>query len=229
MGSLKNISAAQLGAYCIKETLQRAGLRPQARKSMLDNAPDKLQSSKPINLEMQYRDFDQSKSEIEIDEVIMGNVIQGGQGQNPARQATIYSGLPKEVPATTVNKVCASGMKAISMGIQAIKSGDADTVLAGGMENMTSGPYALPQLREGARMFNTQVKDLMVLDGLWELFYDYHMGMTAENIAELYQISREEQDQISLESHNRAREAINNGRYKEEIMPITISQKKVNH
>ena len=226
LGSLKNISAAQLGAVCIRDTLQKAGLKPEVKKSMSENSPDKLDNSAPLELEKKYWDFEESKQVLAIDEVIMGNVLQAGQGQNPARQATIYSGLPKETPATTVNKVCASGMKAISLGVQAIKSGDAEAIIAGGMENMSLAPYTLPKLREGARMFNTEAKDLMVMDGLWELFYDYHMGVTAENIAELYQIGREEQDQISLDSHNRAREAINRGRLKEEISPVSIPQKK---
>ncbi len=226
LGSLKNISAAQLGAVCIRDTLQKAGLKPEVKKSMSENSPDKLDNSAPLELEKKYWDFEESKQALAIDEVIMGNVLQAGQGQNPARQATIYSGLPKETPATTVNKVCASGMKAISLGVQAIKSGDAEAIIAGGMENMSLAPYTLPKLREGARMFNTEAKDLMVMDGLWELFYDYHMGVTAENIAELYQIGREEQDQISLDSHNRAREAINRGRLKEEISPVSIPQKK---
>ncbi len=226
LGSLKNIPAAQLGAVCIRDTLQKAGLKPVAQQSMLDTSPDKLDTSGQIELEKKYRDFEESNPEIAIDEVIMGNVIQAGQGQNPARQATIYSGLPKETPATTVNKVCASGMKAIALGVQAIKAGDADTIIAGGMENMSLAPYALPKLREGARMFNTEAKDLMVMDGLWELFYDYHMGVTAENIADLYGISRQEQDQISLDSHNRAMTAIQNGRFKEEVSPVSIPQKK---
>ncbi|MFW6414951.1 MAG: acetyl-CoA C-acetyltransferase [Thermodesulfobacteriota bacterium] len=226
LGSLKNIPAAQLGAVCIRDCLQKAGLKPDPKKSIQQNSPDKLDKSALIELEKKYREFDESNPAIEIDEVIMGNVIQAGQGQNPARQATIYSGLPKETPATTVNKVCASGMKAISLGVQAIKAGDADAIIAGGMENMSLAPYTLPKLREGARMFNTEAKDLMVMDGLWELFYDYHMGVTAENIAELYQISREEQDQISLDSHNRAMAAIQNGRFKEEISAVTIPQKK---
>ncbi len=226
LGTLKTTPAAQLGAICIKETLKRAGLRPKPNQDMVDNAPDKLKGLGIIELEEKYRDWDESHKEISIDEVIMGNVIQGGQGQNPGRQATIYAGMPKETPAITVNKVCASGMKAIALGAQAIMSGDSDIIIAGGMENMSLAPYALPKLREGARMFNTEARDLMVFDGLWELYYDYHMGLTAENIAEKYGISREDQDKIGLESHQRARAAIANGTYKDEIVPITIPQKK---
>ncbi len=226
LGTLKDIPAAQLGAVCIKETLKRAGFRPKARKDMLESAPDKLKDQGIIELEKKYMDWDDSLKEIEVDEVIMGNVLLAGQGQNPARQATIYAGLPKETPAFTVNKVCASGMKAIALGVQAIKSGDAEIVIAGGMENMSMAPYALPKLRSGARMFNTEAVDLMVYDGLWEIFYGYHMGMTAENIVEKYGISREEQDRLGYESHMRARAAIKSGKLKDEIVPITIPQKK---
>jgi acetyl-CoA C-acetyltransferase len=134
--------------------------------------------------------------------------------------------MPKETPAMTVNKICASGMKAIALGTQAIMSGQAETIIAGGIENMSLAPYALPKLREGARMFNAEARDLMVYDGLWELYYDYHMGVTAENIAERYNISREDQDKLGLESHQRARAAIAAGTYKDEIVPITIPQKK---
>jgi acetyl-CoA C-acetyltransferase len=226
LGTLKNIPAAQLGAICIKETLKRAGLRPKASPDMVDNAPDKLKGLGIIELESKYRDWDDAHREIEIDEVIMGNVIQAGQGQNPGRQASIYAGMPKETPAMTVNKICASGMKAIALGTQAIMSGQAETIIAGGIENMSLAPYALPKLREGARMFNAEARDLMVYDGLWELYYDYHMGVTAENIAERYNISREDQDKLGLESHQRARAAIAAGTYKDEIVPITIPQKK---
>jgi len=225
-GTLKDIPAAQLGAICIRETLKRAGLRPKPCKDMVDNAPDKLKGIGIIELEKKYRQWDDSHQEIEVDEVIMGNVVQAGQGQNPARQATIYAGMPKETPATTVNKVCASGMKAIAMAAQAIRVGDAEVIVAGGMENMSMAPYALPKLRDGARMFNTEAVDLMVYDGLWELYYDYHMGVTAENIVEKYQISREDQDKLGFESHQRARAAIAAGTLKDEILPITIPQRK---
>ena len=226
LGTLKDIPAAQLGALCIKESLKRAGLKPEPAKDMLDFAPSALKNQGSIELEEKYADWDQNAASVIVDEVIMGNVLQAGQGQNPARQATIYAGMPKETPAATVNKVCASGMKAISMGVQSIKAGDAEVVVAGGMENMSQAPYALPALREGARMFGTEARDLMVHDGLWELFYGYHMGMTAENIAEAHGISREEQDQISLESHNRALAAIRDGICQEEVAPVTIPQRK---
>ena len=226
LGTLKSVPAAQLGAIAIREALKRAGLRPRPTQDMLDFAPEPLKGKGLVELEAGYQDWDQGHVEVEVDEVIMGNVLQGGQGQNPARQATIYSGLPKETPAVTVNKVCASGMKAIAMGVQAIRSGDAEVIVAGGMENMSQAPYAMPKLREGARMFNVEARDLMVHDGLWELYYNYHMGVTAENIAEAYAISREDQDKLGLESHNRARAAIAAGTYGDEIVPVSVPQRK---
>jgi acetyl-CoA C-acetyltransferase len=226
MGTLKGISAAQLGAICIRETLKRAGLRPKATAGMLACAPDKLKDVGIIELEEKYRQWDDAHQEIEVDEVIMGNVVQAGQGQNPARQAAIYAGMPKETPAFTVNKVCASGIKAIALATQAIRTGDADVIIAGGMENMSQIPYAMPKLREGARMFNAEAVDLLVHDGLWELYYGYHMGVTAENIVEKYGISREDQDQMSFDSHQRARAAIEAGTLKDEIVPVTIPQRR---
>ena len=226
MGSLKDIPAAQLGAICIRESLKRVGLRPKATDDMVSFAPDKLKGTGLIELEQKYRQWDESHREIQVDEVIMGNVVQAGQGQNPARQASIYAGMPKETPAFTVNKVCASGMKAISLAAQAIAAGDAEVIVAGGMENMSQIPYAMPSLREGARMFNAEAVDLMVHDGLWELYYGYHMGVTAENITEKYGISREDQDKLSFESHQRARAAIASGRVKDEIVPVPVPQRK---
>ena len=226
MGTLKDIPAAQLGAICIRESLMKIGLRPKASERMLDTAPEPLKGSGVIDLEDKYRQWDDAHTEIEVDEVIMGNVVQAGQGQNPARQASIYAGMPKETPAFTVNKVCASGMKAIALAVQAIQTGDADVIIAGGMENMSQIPYALPKLRSGARMFNAEAVDLLVHDGLWELYYGYHMGMTAENIVEKYSISREDQDQMSFESHQRALAAIQAGSFKDEIVPVMIPQRK---
>lgn len=225
-GTLKDIPAAKLGAICIQESLKKAGLKPKAKQSMLANAPEKLKDIGIVPLEEEYRQWDDAHQEVEIDEVIMGNVVQAGQGQNPGRQASIYAGMPKEVPAYTVNKVCASGMKAIALATQAIQLGDADVIVAGGMENMSQIPYALPKLREGARMFNAEAVDLMVHDGLWELFYGYHMGVTAENIAEKYDISREDQDKLGFESHQRALAAIAEGKLKDEIIPVTIPQRR---
>ncbi len=226
MGSLKDIPAAQLGAICIRESLKRAGLRPMATQDMVSFAPDKLKGTGLIELEQKYRQWDDSHRQIEVDEVIMGNVVQAGQGQNPARQATIYAGMPKETPAFTVNKVCASGMKSVALAAQAIAAGDAEVIVAGGMESMSKIPYAMPNLREGARMFNVEAVDLMVHDGLWELYYGYHMGVTAENITEKYGISREDQDKLSFDSHQRAKAAIASGRLRDEIVPITVPRPK---
>jgi acetyl-CoA C-acetyltransferase len=192
---------------------------------MVSFAPERLKGTGLIELEKQYRQWDDSHREIEIDEVVMGNVVQAGQGQNPARQATIYAGMPKETSAFTVNKVCASGMKAIALAAQAIALGDADVIVAGGMENMSRIPYAVPSMRDGARMFNAEAVDLMVHDGLWELYYGYHMGVTAENIAEKYGISREDQDKLGLDSHQRARAAIASGKLKDEIVPVPVKAK----
>jgi acetyl-CoA C-acetyltransferase len=225
-GTLKDIPAVKLGAICIQESLKKAGLKPKAKQIMLANAPEKLKDIGIIPLEEEYRQWDDAHQEVEVDEVIMGNVVQAGLGQNPARQASIYAGMPKEVPAYTVNKVCASGMKAITLATQAIQTGDADVIIAGGMENMSQIPYALPKLREGARMFNAEAVDLMVHDGLWELYYGYHMGVTAENIAEKYDISREDQDKLGFESHQRALAAIAEGKLKDEIIPVTIPQRR---
>src|SRR6266853_2968062 len=139
-----------------------------------------------------------------VDECIMGNVISAGLGQNPARQAAIYGGLPPEVGAMTINKVCGSGLKAVALGAQAIQTGNSDIVVAGGMESMTNAPYLLPQARKGYRLGNAQIIDSMVHDGLWDIYNDYHMGITGENVAEKYGITREEQDQFALNSHRKA-------------------------
>ena len=228
-GSLKDVPVVNLGALVISEALKRTGLRPKAGKKLSDYAPKTVKDTGLIELEKAHYNWDDSLREVHVDEVIMGNVLQGGQGQNTARQATIYSGLPKETYAFTVNKICASGLKAITLGAQAIALGEADVVVAGGMENMSLAPYALPRARWGYRMDVTtkgEVIDLMVYDGLWEIFYGYHMGLTAENIAVKYNISRLEQDELGLLSHQRAREAINQGLFREEIVPVNIPQKK---
>jgi acetyl-CoA C-acetyltransferase len=162
----------------------------------------------------------------QVDEVIFGNVLTTGLGQNPARQASMGAGLPKEVPAFTVNKVCASGLKTVALAAQSIKAEDNQIVVAGGQENMSSAPYALPSARWGSRMGNANLLDCMIYDGLWEKFNDYHMGITAENIAEKYKISREEQDRFSEKSENAAEKAIKSGIFKEEIVPVSVPQKK---
>jgi acetyl-CoA C-acetyltransferase len=159
----------------------------------------------------------------------MGNVLQAGQGQNPARQAAIFAGVPKEVNAYTVNKICASGMKAVALAAQSIKAGDAECIIAGGMENMSSVPYYAPKMRWGARMFNAEMVDGMVYDGLWEVFYNYHMGLTSENIAAKYAISRLEQDKFAAESNARAMAAIKNGTFKDEIVPVEIKIKETSY
>ena len=161
-----------------------------------------------------------------VDEVIMGAVLQGGLGQNVARQMTLDAGLPIEVPAMTINKVCGSGLRAVELAAQIIKAGDADIVVAGGAENMSATAYAMPAARWGARMNNTQMVDMMVNDGLWDAFNDYHMGITAENIAEKWGITREQLDEFSVISQNRAEAAIKAGKFKDEIVPVEIPQRK---
>ena len=163
-----------------------------------------------------------------IEEVIFGCVLQGGQGQNIARQSMIHAGIPKETTAFTINKVCASGMRAVQLAAQVIKAGDADIVLAGGMENMSAHPYYLPNARWGYRMnmVKGDLIDGMVYDGLWEIFNGYHMGVTAENVAEQYGLTREEQDAFGYTSQVRASEAIASGRFKDEIVPVVIKGKK---
>ncbi|VVB87409.1 3-ketoacyl-CoA thiolase [uncultured archaeon] len=162
----------------------------------------------------------------EIDEVIMGNVLSAGHGQNVARQAAIAAGIPVEVSSYCVNKVCGSGLKSIILGAQAIMLGDADVVLAGGMESMSQAPYVLKKARWGARMGNDELVDLMIHDGLWDIFNNYHMGITAENVAQKFGISREEQDEFSAKSQNKAEAAIKAGKFKEEIVPVAIPQSK---
>jgi acetyl-CoA C-acetyltransferase len=228
-GSLKTTPVVQLGALVIKEALKRAGLRPEVGPALTDVGPEALKGEGLTELEKKHGDWDQSLKPVQVDEVIMGNVLQGGQGQNTARQASISAGMPKETPAFTVNKICASGLKALTLGAQEISLGEADVVVAGGMENMSLAPYILPKARWGYRMdvsSKGELIDLMVYDGLWEIFYGYHMGNTAENIAKLYGISREEQDELGLMSHQRARAAITNGIFKEEIVPVPIPQRK---
>ena len=190
-GSLKGISAVEMGGMVIKAALERAGLEPEM-----------------------------------VDEVIMGCVLQAGLGQGPARQAALKAGLPVEVPATTINKVCGSGLKSITMAAGAIRLGEAEIIVAGGMENMSAALYGLAGVRWGLRMNDTAAVDLMIKDGLWCAFNDYHMGITAENIAERFQISREMQDQFALSSQEKAWAAIESGRFAEEIVPVPVPQKK---
>ncbi|MET3193975.1 acetyl-CoA C-acetyltransferase [Bacillus sp. OAE603] len=190
-GSLKDISAVELGAKVIAEALNRAGIQGH-----------------------------------QVDEVIMGNVLQSGLGQNPARQAAIKAGLPQSVSAMTINKVCGSGLKTIHLATQAILAGDADIIVAGGMENMSQAPYLLQGAREGYKMGHQKVVDSMISDGLWCAFNDYHMGITAENLANQYEISREAQDQFAIHSQQKAEQAIKNGNFVEEIVAVEIPQRK---
>jgi acetyl-CoA C-acetyltransferase len=162
----------------------------------------------------------------QVDEIIMGNVIQSGQGQNPARQAAVKAGIPVEVPAMTINMVCGSGLRSLVLASDLIKSGSAELIVAGGMESMSQAPYALQGGRWGYRMGDGTILDLMIKDGLWEAFYGYHMGITAENLAEKYGITRREQDEFALLSQSKAEQAIKQGKFKDEIVGVPVPQKK---
>ncbi len=225
-GSLKTTPVVELGALVLKETLKKAGLRPVAGELAGQYEADALAGQGITDLEKSFYDYDDALAPITVDEVIMGNVVGAGQGQNVARQAMIRAGIAKESGAFTVNKVCASGMKAVTLAAQAIGCGQADVILAGGMENMSMIPYTIPSARWGARMGNAEMTDLVVFDGLYEIFYGYHMGMTAENIAEKYGISRQEQDELGALSHQRALSAIADGRAANEIVPVSVAQRK---
>ncbi|HEY7354774.1 MAG TPA: acetyl-CoA C-acetyltransferase [Terriglobales bacterium] len=161
-----------------------------------------------------------------VDECIMGNVVSAGLGQNPARQSAIFGGLSPEVGAMTINKVCGSGLKAIALAAQAIETGNSSVVVAGGMESMTNAPYLLPQARKGYRLGDAQIIDSMVHDGLWDVYNDYHMGITGENVAEKYGITREEQDEFAVNSHRKAVAAIKECRIKSQIVPVELPAKK---
>ncbi|APM41003.1 acetyl-CoA C-acetyltransferase [Clostridium kluyveri] len=190
-GTLKDVSAVDLGAIVVKEAVKRAGIKPG-----------------------------------DVDEVIFGNVIQAGVGQSLARQATVYAGLPVEVPAFTVNKLCGSGLRTVSLAASLIQNGDDDVVVVGGSENMSASPYLIPKARYGYRMGEGKIYDAMLHDGLIDSFNNYHMGITAENIAEKWGITREDQDKFALASQQKAEAAIKSGRFKDEIVPVTVKQKK---
>ncbi|MDO4869196.1 MAG: acetyl-CoA C-acetyltransferase [Bacillota bacterium] len=190
-GTLKDVPTRKLGAVCIEEALNRAGVAKE-----------------------------------DVDEVIMGCVLQGGLGQNVARQMMLDAGLPVETPCFTINKVCGSGLRAVELAAQIIKAGDADIIVAGGAENMSAAPYVMPAARWGARMFDAKMTDMMVNDGLWDVFNNYHMGITAENVAEQWGITREELDEFALVSQQRAEKAVDGGVFDEEIVPVTIPQRK---
>jgi acetyl-CoA C-acetyltransferase len=162
----------------------------------------------------------------DISEVIMGQVLTAGSGQNPARQASIRAGLPHAIPAMTINKVCGSGLKAVMLAAQAIRCGDADIVIAGGQENMSASPHVLPGSRDGFRMGDAKIVDTMIVDGLWDVYNQYHMGTTAENVARRYEISRTQQDEFAVASQNKAEAAQKAGRFGDEIVPVMIPQRK---
>ncbi len=165
----------------------------------------------------------------QVNEVIMGNVVSAGLGQNPARQAAIYGGIPPNVGAMTINKVCGSGLKAVALAAQAVQTGNSEVVVAGGMESMTNAPYLLPNARKGYRIGNGQLIDAMVNDGLWDIYNDYHMGVTGENVAEKYGITREEQDEYAVNSHRKAVSAIKECRFKAQIVPVEVPRKRKAH
>ncbi len=228
-GSFKNVPVVELGSIVIKDALKRAGLRPIAGADAQNEAADKLDSSQLTDLEKDFYDWEDALTPITVGEVIMGNVLQAGQGQNPARQAMIRAGISKETPAFAVNKLCGSGLKAIAIGAASIMTGQEDVIIAGGQENMSMVPMAMPKARWGYKMELTgtgEIHDLMVFDGLYEIFYGYHMGVTAENIASLYDISRKEQDELGALSHKRAMKAISDGTFAEEIVPVTLKSRK---
>lgn len=226
--SLKGIRVVDLGALVIAEAIKRAGLRPGIDDFLKSCRPVPFGEFDQTELNKKYDNYDRSLTPVVFDEVIMGHGVQAGQGQSSARQACLYAGMPEETNAYTVNKVCASGMKSIALAAQSILAGDGEAIVAGGMENMSNIPFGLSDARWGYRMTMPygQITDLMVHDGLFEIFNGYHMGMTAENLAGLYKISREEQDEFGYESHARARAAIASGALADEIVPVTIPQKK---
>jgi len=191
LGSLKGFKATDLGAIVVRESVKRAGIKPE-----------------------------------DVDEVIMGCVIQAGLGQNPARQAALNGGLPSTVAAVTVNKVCGSGLKAVMMAAQGVQLGDSEMVVAGGMESMSNAPYLVSKAREGYRLGNGELIDSMINDGLWCAFENYHMGCTGEVVADEYSISRSQQDEFAVGSHRKAAAAIKGGKFKDEIVPVEIPQKK---
>lgn len=228
-GALKDFSTAKLGSIVIKETLKRANLRPSFKDQDSGITPDLLKNEAASELENKYYDWDENSNPLFVDEVIMGSILQGGLGQNLARQAAIFAGISKETPAFTVNKVCGSGLKAITLAAQSIMLGQAQVVIAGGMESMSNAGYILPKARWGYRMDldgRGELLDLLVFDGLWEVFYNCHMGLTAESLAERCRITRHEMDNISYQSQQRAVGAIKMGKFEKEIVPVPIPQKK---
>ena len=198
-GSLRGVSVVEMGRLVIKEAIVRAGLRPAINDFVKAARPTAFGDFDMTEIQKKHYDYDKALKPVYFDEVIMGNVLTAGVGQNPPRQSAIFAGLPEETNVYTVQKVCASGMKAIALAAQAIMAGEGDIYVAGGMENMSNVPYGLADARWGYRMNMPfgKVTDLMVHDGLWEIFNGYHMGFTAENIAAKMKIPREEQDQLA--------------------------------
>jgi acetyl-CoA C-acetyltransferase len=226
---LKNVPVIELGSLVLQDVLRKVGLRPALDDETTRLAPTQLADQGLIDVEKKAASWDSTLQPISIDEVIMGNVLQAGQGQNPARQSMIRAGYCKETPACTINKICGSGLKAIAMAATSIMAGEAEIIVAGGQESMSNAPMALPKARWGHRMELTgrgEILDLMVFDGLYEIFYGYHMGVTAENIAKKYEISREEQDSLALLSHTRALAAIQAGYFRNEITPVLIKNSR---
>jgi acetyl-CoA C-acetyltransferase len=205
-GSLQSFSAPKLGALVVREALRRVGFdAPSVSTSSEDKAISRIS---------------------EVTECIMGCVLQAGLGQNPARQAAIYAGIPPESSALTVNQVCGSGLRAISLAAQSVQTGDAEIIVAGGMESMTNAPYLLQQARSGYRMGNGALIDSMIYDGLWDAYNDFHMGTAAEMVAAKYGITREDQDAFAAESHARAAAATAQGAFRDEILPVEIPPAK---
>ncbi len=228
-GSLKSVPVVELGTIVMKDVLKRVGLKPAVDASQDEFSPATLKDQGMIDLEKKAYDYDEKLAPVFVDEVIMGNVLQAGQGQNTARQAMMGAGISRQSGAFTINKICGSGLKAIALGAQAIMSGQSEVIIAGGQESMSNAPMALNKARWGHRMELTgigPVHDLMVFDGLYEIFYGYHMGLTAENIVEKYGISREEQDQLAALSHARAFAAVKDGTFAQEIAPVVIKSWK---
>lgn len=224
-GTLRDVPAARLGAIVIKEAMCRAGVRPFRDPELLALGPVAFANDILTELEERHFQWPEDLQPVRVDEVVMGHILQAGQGQNTARQAAIYAGMPKETNAFVINKLCASGMKAVAVAAQAVRMGEAEVVVAGGMENMSGAPYLFPHGRWGARMFDRPMVDALIHDGLQDAFYNYHMGVTSENIAEVYGITRREQDEFALRSNERALAAAKNGVFAAEIVPVEIEEK----
>ncbi|MGA2368370.1 MAG: acetyl-CoA C-acetyltransferase [Dehalococcoidia bacterium] len=227
-GALKDVPVCDLGSLVIRNVLTRVDLRPRPSAKLLGYGPKAL-ANDVCDMEELHNKWPDNLKDVEVDEVIMGCVYPQGQRQNVVRRAAIFAGMPKETPAYGLNKLCGSGMEAVVTASQKIMAGDAEVILAGGMDSMSNVPYALPRARWGYRMDvggKAEFYDLLIWDALMEGFHDYHMGVTSENIAAKYGITREEQDKLALMSHQRALAAIKSGVFKQEIVPVMIRQRK---